>query len=202
MPEVAALWKEALPEIMQNVTGRGVWTALKVSVPIAYEDQSLILGLPSEDTELAGHLRLPQTKRAVETAMSARLNSQVNVRIIAGTTLEDWETEKKRDEERRKLQDQAIARQKREIAAGKSWEGIYDQLSRAYAATSNRSLPQVRAKFFIEAVDIVANALIETPITDDLAERNYARCLERIAQYTELPSTLVAVKVMERAFAG
>lgn len=202
MPNIAEVWKEALPEVMQNVTGRGVWTALKVTVPIAYEDKNLILGLPSNETELAGHLRLPQTRRAVEEAMAGHLNERVTLRVISGTTEEDWETEKKRDIERKKLQDQAIARQKKEVAAGKSWESVYEQLSRAYAGLTNRSLPQVRAKFFLEAVEIVANALIETPITDDLAERNYARCLERVAQYSELPSTFVAMKVMEKAFQG
>ena len=39
-------------------------------------------------------------------------------------------------------------------------------------------------------------------MADDFAERQYARCLERISQYTELPSTLVAVKVLERTFQG
>lgn len=202
MPTIAEVWKEALPEVMNSVTGVGVWTALKVSVPVALEDNNIVLGLPSNDTELAGHLRLPQTRRAIETTLERKLNEKVTLRIISGTSIQDWETEKRRDIERRKLQDQAIERQKREIAAGRSWESLYDQLSRQYSSLNNRSLPQVRAKFFLDAVEIIANALIETPITDELAERNYARCLERIAQYAELPSTFVAMKVMEKAFQG
>lgn len=202
MPNIAEVWKEALPEVMNNVTGVGVWTALKISVPVAYEDQTLVLGLPSSETELAGHLKLPQTRRAIETTLERKLGEKITLRIINGTAPQDWETEKRRDLERRKLQEQAIERQKREIAAGRSWETIYDQLSRQYSSLNNRSLPQTRAKFFLDAVDIVASALIETPITDELAERNYARCLDRIAQYTELPSTLVALKVMEKAFQG
>ena len=63
-------------------------------------------------------------------------------------------------------------------------------------------MPQNRAKFFLEAVEIIAEALQEAPITDDMAERNYARCLERVAQYTELPSVLVALKVLEKSFSG
>lgn len=202
MPDIQAIWKETLPEIMGNVTGVGVWTALRASVPIAFEEGQLVLGLPSQDTELTGHLRLPQTRRAVEVTMGQKLGETVTLRIIGGTTEQDWETEKRRDAERKRLQNQAIERQKKEIAAGRSWESVYEQISRHYSSLQNRSLPQVRAKFFLDAIDIVANALIETPITDDLAERNYARCLERVAQYTELPSTLVAMKVMEKAFQG
>ena len=202
MPNVTEVWKEALPEVMKNVTGVGVWTALRVSVPIVYEDKQFVLGLPPQDSELAGHLKLPQARRAIEVAMGKAFNEDVSLRIVNGTSPQDWETEKRRDEERRKLQEQAIERQKREIAAGQSWETIYEQVSRLYSSLNNRSLPQVRAQFFLQAVEIVSTALIETPITDDLAERNYARCLERVAQYSDLPSTFVAMKVMEKAFQG
>lgn len=202
MAALAQAWSETLPEIMNRVTGVGVWTALKSSVPVALEDDSLVLGVPSSDSELIGHLKLPQVRNAVESLMGQRLNRRVNLVVINGTAESDWETEKRRQMERRKLQDQALARQKAEVAAGKSWDTVYDQLSRAYSALPNRSLPQNRAKYFNEAVEIVAQALLDTPINDDLAERNYARCLERIAQYTELPSTFVALRVLDRSFNG
>lgn len=202
MAAIAEAWKETLPDIMDRVTGVGVWTALKSSVPVALEEDSLVLGLPGSDSQLIGHLKLPQVRSAVETEMGRRLNQRVNLIVINGTTEADWETEKKRQHERRKLQDQALARQKAEILAGKSWDTVYEQLSRKYAEIHNRSLPQNRARYFQEAIEIVAEALIETPINDDLAERNYARCLERIAQYTELPSAFVALKVLEKSFAG
>lgn len=202
MAALAEAWSETLPAIMDRVTGVGVWTALKTSVPVALEEDSLVLGLPSNDSELIGHLKLPQVRNAVESLMSKKLDVRVNLIVINGTTEADWETEKRRQHERRKLQDQALARQKAEVAAGKSWETVYEQLSRAHATLANRSLPQVRARYFNEAVEIVAQALLETPLNDDLAERNYARCLERIAQYTELPSTFVALKILERSFTG
>lgn len=202
MAALAEAWSETLPQIMDRVTGVGVWTALKTSVPVALEEDSLVLGIPSNDSELIGHLKLPQVRNAVESLMSKKLDLRVNLIVINGITEADWETEKRRQVERRKLQEQALARQKAEVAAGRSWETVYEQLSRANATLANRSLPQVRARYFNEAVEIVAQALLETPINDDLAERNYARCLERIAQYTELPSTFVALKILERSFTG
>jgi hypothetical protein len=202
MYDVQAIWSESLPEVMDGVTGVGVWTALKTVVPVVYEDGVFVLGLSGGSTELAGHLRLSGTKRVIELALAKRFNTRVEARIITGTTPADWETEKKRDAEKRRIQEQALARAKAEIAAGKSWEGIYEQLSRKYAATEKKSLPQNRARFFLEAVDILAEALLDTPMNDDLAERNYARCIERIAQYTELPSSYVAVRVLEKSFSG
>ena len=200
--EIRAVWNEAMPEVMRQVTGMGVWTAIRSAVPITYDEGTFVLGLEGKDQELAGHLRLAQPKRVIEDTMGRFLNEKVQVRIIQGTELADWETEKKRDFEKRRLQEEALNRQKAEIAGGMSWDKVYEQLSRLYASITNRSFPQNRAKFFMEAVEIVANALVETPISDDMAERNYARCLERIAQYTEVSSTIVALKVLERTFGG
>ena len=202
MPDLAEVWAEILPDLRKGVTGVGVWAALNASRPIVVEDGFLILGLPSKEIELAGHLRLAQTRKLIETEAGRLLEQALNLRVIEGVTAEDWATEKIRDGEKRRLQVQALARARAQVQAGTSWEGIYEQLSRKFAETTNRSLPQNRAKFFMEAVEIVAAAVRETPITDDLAERNYARCLERVSQYSEVPSTLVAVKVLEKTFEG
>lgn len=202
MPALGEAWTEALPDIRKGVTGVGVWAALNTVRPVAIEDGVLVLGLPHESTELAGHLRLPQTRKLVESEMGRLLGSELTLRIIEGTTEADWETEKRRDAEKRRLQEQALQRARAQVAAGTSWEGVYEKLSRLFAETPNRSLPQNRARFFVEAISIVAEALRETPVTDDLAERNFARCIERVAQYSEVPSTLVAVRVLEKTFEG
>lgn len=200
MVNVSAVWAEALPTIMREVTGVGVWTALKSSTAIAYEDGMFVLGLPSSESDLAGHLRLPASRRAIESEIAQRIDGPVELRVINGTTATDWDHEKKRDAEKRKLQEQALARTRAEIAAGKSWEQIYEELSRTFSSIPARSLPQNRARFLLEAVNIVSQALEDIPITDELAERNYARCLERIAQYAEVPSTIVALRVLDHTF--
>ena len=184
------------------MTGVGVWTALNASVPLTIEDNTLVLGLPHAGNDLAGHLRLAQTRKLIETEVGRHFNQSLTLRVIEGTTLEDWATEKVRDAEKRKLNEQAMARARAATQAGTSWEGVYETLSRKFAETPNRSLPQNRARFYMEAVDIVATALRDTPITDDLAERNFARCIERVSQYAEVPSTLVAALVLQRSFEG
>ncbi|MCB0825304.1 MAG: hypothetical protein KDC26_03880 [Armatimonadetes bacterium] len=202
MPNVVEEWKDAVPEMLQQVTGVGVWTAIRACVPITVEDGNLVVGLESSSSDLAGHLKLPQIRKVIEDTMTRKMGDKMTLYVLNGTTESDWVTEKQRIEERRRLQEHALQRQKKEIAAGRSWDSIYEDLSRAYANTPNRTLPQNRAKYFMQAVEIVGTALIETPITDDLAERNYARCLERISKYCELPSAFVALKVLERTFQG
>lgn len=199
MAELAEVWKSAVPTVLNNVTGRGVWTAVNAAVPITVDDGWLVLGIPQNDTELAGHLRLPNTSRNIELAFSKVYGSPIRVRIIGGTTSEDYEIFKRREAERRRMQEAEMVKLRAELQAKTTWEGVYEQLSRRFSAMTNRSLPQNKARFYAEAIDLVAEARKEHQDSDDMSERNFARCLERISQYSDVPSTLVAEEVLKRA---
>jgi len=138
------------------------------------------------------------TKMLIEREMTSRLGRPIQLRVIEGIQADDWERVKRKEIEARRLQEAALNRARAEIEARSSWEIIYEQLTRAYSAVPNRSMPQARAKFYREAIEIVAAATKTNPVNDDLSERNYARCLERIAQYSEVPSVLVALAVIDR----
>ncbi len=198
MPDIHQIWKTILPKVREGVTGVGVWTALNTSRPITLEGDVFVLGLPNGQTELAGHLKVMATRRLIETLASQELGSNVVVRVIDGITDEDWSIQKRRDEQAKKLQDQAMQKMRAEMSARTNWDGVYEQLSRRYAAITQKSLPQNRARFLSEAVALVADARKNQENYDELGERNFARCLERIAQYTEIPAAIVATQVLER----
>ena len=63
MSNVVELWKEALPEIRDGVTGVGVWTALNACKPIVLEDGTLVLALGHDDSELIGQVLLGTAMR-------------------------------------------------------------------------------------------------------------------------------------------
>lgn len=199
MAELADVWKEALPEIKNSVTGVGVWTALNHVQALALEDGLLILGMPQAMADLGGHIRMAQTKRLIEQIIGRRVGQQLTVRVIDGVLPEDLERARRKDLEAKRLQDQAMAKMRAEIESRTSWDGIYEQLARRYAAVPNRSLPQNRARFFEEAVELVAETRKSQANWDELGERNFARCIERISQYSDVPSTVVAIQVLQRA---
>jgi len=194
----AEVWKDALPQVRNKVTGVGIWAALNSCVAITIENGVFVLGLSPKDADLMGHLKMPQTKRLMEAEVKRTMGAPTEVRVIEGTSMPDWERAKRKDAEARRLQEIQDSRVRAEIAAKTNWEGVFEQLSRRYAAIPNKSLPQNRAKFFKESIEFVAEALKDQPVRDELNERNFGRCIERIAQYTEVPSTLVAALIFER----
>jgi hypothetical protein len=199
MPELADVWNQALPRVKQGVTGVGVWTALNTCKPVTLEDGVLVLGLPYEVGELAGHLKMPQTASLIEKVVGEIMGSAVTVRVIEGTGEAEWELAKRRDQEGRRLQEQALQKERDKLQARTSWEGVYEQLGRMFAAVANKSLPQHRARYFADATKLLAQARKDNPSRDDLNERNFARCVERVAQHCEIPSGLVALRVLEAA---
>ena len=199
MAEVVEIWEKVIPTVRAGVTGIGVWTALKTAVPIIYEDDIFVLGVPHESAELGGHLRMAMTSRLIEMTVSQTLGKPTKLRIIDGIEANDWEVTKRRDIERRRMQDAEMVKMKAELNTRNSWESIYEKLSREFAAVPNRSLPQNRARFFEAAVSIVAEARKDQTVSDDSNERNFARCIERISQYTEIASSYVAYEVLKRS---
>lgn len=199
MAEVADVWKAALPEIKNSVTGVGVWTALNQARALGMQDGTLFLGMPMGMNELAGHLRMSAHKRVIEQIIGKHIGHQVTVRVIDGIGQEDLERALRKDAEARRLQDQAMAKMRAELEARTSWDGVYEQLSRRFASVTNRSLPQNRARFYEEAIELVAETRKSQDNWDELGERNFARCIERIAQYSDVPSTIVATHVLKRA---
>lgn len=199
MPELAEVWSVALPTVRNGLTGVGVWTALNLAKPIVLEDGILVLGLPNSEMELAGHLRMAATKRLIEVTVGQMVNQQINLRVIDGTDISDWEIEKRRDAEKKRLVDQSMVRLRAELGAKANWEHIFEQLSRKFAAVPNKSLPQNKARFFEDAMAILVEARKGQTEWDDLGERNFARCIERLAQYSDVPSTIVATLVLQKA---
>ncbi len=196
--DAQGIWSEVLPEVRNGVTGVGVWQALNATVAVATENDQFVIGLPPELGDLAGHLRLQQTKTLIERLVGQKLGTKITLRVIDGITLTDWETTKRRDVEALRLQEQAMARQRADIQSRSNWEVVYEQVSRKFASLQNKSLPQVRSKFFEECVDLMVESLKSIPKNDDNAERNYARCIERISTYSDLPSTFVALYVSQK----
>lgn len=199
MPELTEIWKDLLPKLREAVTGVGVWTALNASRPVAFEDGVLVIGMPHEDAELSGHLKVVTTKRILETYASRALGKPIQVRIIDGISQADWDGQKRRDAEGRRLQEIGMNKMRAEMTARSNWESVYDQLGRQYAAVANKSLPQNRARFYVGAVELLAETRREQESWDELGERNFARCIERLAQYAEIPSAIVASDVLRRA---
>ncbi|MEM2786413.1 MAG: hypothetical protein QW652_07105, partial [Candidatus Nitrosotenuis sp.] len=99
--------------------------------------------------------------------------------------------------EGKKLRDKVADKDKSARLAAQAWDDVMEEMSRAYNAVANKSLPQSRALMLTRFVNLVAEAVMSREM-DENAERNLGRAIERISTYTDVSPTLVAKFVLEK----
>ncbi len=190
--ELEAVWSHVRERVKERVTGRSLYQALDLLTPIVMEGETLVLGMPSEHALLASHLNAPTVRRWMEQFLEEAYGFRPQIVIIEGTTLQDWHLHQRKQAERQRLTETTMRKQAQETRAYTSWEGVYEQVGRAFAATPSRSLATSRARYLQEALQIVREAMQHLPLEDELDERQLNRIIERIATNIDAPAALVA----------
>ncbi len=190
-------WNNSVEDIKRQVTGVGPWTALNVAIPVVLEDELLVIGFRPQDVELMGHLKMPGVMRAMETEVQKRIKKPIKIQLLDGITVKDWESFKARQAAAEEMKQKDYQRSKKEITAAREWDNMFDALGRAHQDTPNKTWPQQKARLLDSCVDLTAETL-KNKTLDDSGEKNLARCIERIAQYCDVPGALVAQQIMAK----
>jgi len=197
-PSLKAPWASCVDRLKDRINNRSFWEAIEKTQAILIEDGTLIIGLPPEEYSRAGHIQQTSTMHTVTAVVQEVLRQPVQVRLIEGTTPADWEAFKERETRVAAMrQASVLPRQVTTEGAGDSWESVYEQMSRLYAQTPYRSLPQGKARYANDALYLLAEAMdwLYTDPIDDQKERSLARVLERIANASEIPAPVLAFEL-------
>jgi len=191
-------WNSSVEQIKKQVTGTGVWNALNIAIPIALEaDGTFVLGVAEKESESRGHLTLANVRRVMEQELEKKLGKKVEVVVIDGITINHWESLRRRREEFLRMEHEAAVKAKEKAGKVSAWDSIYEQMGREFGALDNKGMPQVRARFMLWCVDLVAAHLHGTEHSED-DERNFSRCVDRIASYADANQTYIAAMILER----
>ena len=201
--QMQQLWSQTVERVKREVMAPSLWRALERTVPVTIENDTVAVGFAAGDGQLAGTLNSGDYRSAVERALRAVSgNNSLNVRIIEGTSLSDWEYAKARDAAAVQQRQQAAQRRYVEAAAFSSWDEIYDQVSRLWANTEYRALASGKARYMDQALGLVQKALDSLAPsgsdTDEQTERGLSRVIERVASYTGSDGALVAYLLLQR----
>ncbi|GBC92669.1 hypothetical protein HRbin15_01145 [bacterium HR15] len=190
--ELQVVWNTVREKVKEKVTGRSLYQALDILTPIVMEGETLVLGMPAEHALLASHLNAPTVRRYIELFLEEAYGFRPQIVIIEGTTLNDWQLYQRKQEELRRLTEASMRKQAQEARAYTSWEAVYEQVGRAFAATPNRSLALSRARYLQEALQIVREAMQHLSLESEMDERQLNRIIERIATNVDAPAALIA----------
>ncbi|MGI6295551.1 MAG: hypothetical protein ACOX3G_05635 [Armatimonadota bacterium] len=189
------IWQIAAEKVKDRVIAPTLYRALELPVGIAVEGNEFILGFANQDLPMAGHLRSAQHRAIIDQCVSEVLKRKVRVRIIEGTTIEDYEHYKQQEKARETTHVTLNAQREKERQVIAAWDQVGEQITRLYAKLNLRQLAQQRADFMWEVFRLINEAIDKMGYdenADEISKRALARVFERFATVVDIPSTMLA----------
>lgn len=197
--QVHQVWLVAAERIKDRVIAPTLYRAVELGVGITVEDGFFVLGFSGADMPMAGHLRSSQHLAIVEQCISEVMQQKLRLKIIEGTTVQDYANQKLLQQTRDNAQYTISEQRARERALAQEWESVAEQITRGYAKLQQRQFAQVRAKFIMWGFEVINEAVNKFGYTDeseDVHKRALARIFEKFATVMEVPSTILAYEFL------
>jgi hypothetical protein len=202
--------------------------AVRVAVPLIMEDENLlVLGMDHSHATLMGYLTATITYNEVRQLLCEVTECQLDYRVIAGTSVKDWQSIKDAEEAIRKKRlapsvptpaaasqtpstteqiSSALPPQQEPVPAhieksGDRWEELMENMFRQWSALDHRGFPQSRARFVLEQVAVVLrleDASNTAGVPEESTQRHVARAIDRIASLSGIESGAVALEFLRQ----
>jgi hypothetical protein len=209
--KLSQFWSKVTQMVLERSDRFGpLIQSLRAAVPMAWDGDTLIIGLSGVHAYLSGHLEAAANRHRVREVMKELTRRDVDYHLIEGTTLEDWEVVKKKEEIQRQKVEKRSAPQPVEAPVGSApveealpagaWANFQQKLHFAWQLLgTRRTMPVARAEFLQEAIAIVSKAEAEAAAageSEENMERLVTRAIERIAGMVDIPATAVALELI------
>ena len=197
-PDLNWVWTEVRKRVFLKVPfSQPVADAMKAAVPLALEGDTFVCGLLSSKFTLSSFLQAEQVKNTIETILQQASGRRINLEVIEGVHLKDWEDVRER---RNKAQDAMVEMAESRFEQN-NYEDILNQivaeLRQRITGTRDRVFPQVRAQLALEVVPLLSDSsdMIFADRDTHEARRVMARTIDRIANFLEIPPMQLALEI-------
>ena len=206
--EMKALWAQAVEMGKRSVASPSLYRALERTIPLAWEDDTFVIGLGDVDGQTGGLLNTTEYRQMLERVVQTLTeNPRLRFRVIEGNEYGDWEYAKARDAAALASRQQTMQKQVVQSATLGTWDGIYEQVTRLWAQAENRSTPTGRARYLDASFEVVLQAmttLYPAPgeAVPETTDRALSRIVDRIAGMTNSDPALVGFLLFQRRKQG
>jgi curved DNA-binding protein CbpA len=203
-PTPEKIWRETTDVVLLRSDRFGPLNqAMQAAIPITLDEDLLILSMPGAERHLSGHMETAANRNAIFNALELTSGRRLDFRLIDGSSVEDWEAQKKGERRAR----ETATRGKRETAATAGrpaagegpWDELVQRIHRQYQQIPKRQYPQAKARYLREALGWVVatdeEVRYQGEADEDARERSVARAIERLAAILELPPVFVALQL-------
>src|SRR5205823_10545638 len=113
-PDLGGIWNQVTETMKQKVVMPALWRAMEGGCPIALQDDTYVVGYDVAKAYDSHLLMDSRFKNIIEQSLTSIIGQETTVRVIQGTTQDDWRQLQVQDREKERL---LGLREKKEIAA-------------------------------------------------------------------------------------
>lgn len=222
--QLRALWEEIKRRIKSVENNQPLYRALDAAVPIVMDGRVVVVGLDAQHAFDLSTFNSGDNAPVIRKVLSAVANKPLELLVIEGTTLEDYDQHQQREaaaeEARRKVVESAEVQnltgmpaealpESDEVADDDRFDPSSETSSTRlllmlnrhlhvrYRATRNRTSPTVRARFMLDALaelELTVARVYELEDSEVMRERQIARAIDRLADLVNIDGMVVALE--------
>lgn len=189
------IWHQAAEKVKDRVIAPTLYRALELGVGLTIEGDFFVLGFSSENLPMSGHLRSSQHLTTIERCISEVAKQKLRLRVVEGTTIQDYENWKKIKQAADSVRGGISDRREKERQIEQKWDEVAEKITRGYAKLPLRQLAQTRGVFIREAFKFLnqaVNSMGYTHESEEIHKRALSRVFEKFANVVEVPSGMLA----------
>ncbi len=177
-----------------------VWAAVDTVRPLTVDGDTLIVGVTTADMQHAGYIETGRNKAQLQELLEQVIGRRLDVRVINGTTVEDWERIKQR--ESAGLEAATVhARTRIAQKGGRAvWQQGAERVFAIFTGTRARARGTDLARLLRESVvamrEVERAARADSPDDEELHDQQLNRIIDRVATYCSVPPTVVALEYL------
>lgn len=198
---IEAIWNKVVDQVKMTVIHPTLWRSLECAVPVTMEGDEFIVGFPAGMYHMSGYLNSGEHRNSIETAIRQFTGQSLKLRIIEGSTLDDWQAAKLKDGHMQALKEADRKKREKQSDVNQSWDSLLERISRTYMKYPLRQLPQNRARYMMEMLEAISETMDEVMpegrSDDELTERSLGRAIDKVAQMIDVPPTLIAFELLK-----
>ncbi len=189
------VWLQTVEKVKDRVIAPTLYRALEMGVGLTIDGDYFVVGFSSADYPMSGHLRSSQHLPVIEKCLSEVIGRKVRLRVVEGTTLQDYENFKKIKATADAVRSTLSERKERERQIEETWDEVAEKITRGYMRLPLRQLAQTKGIFIMEAFKFInqaVNQLEYSNNSDEMHKRALSRVFEKLANVVEVPSAMLA----------
>jgi hypothetical protein len=195
------VWQAVVERVKERKFFPPLWQALDSTVPLALEDEYIVIGFKTGTFHLRTHIETGSNRVLIEEELRKIMNKPYTIKVVDASTPEEWQAIREREERIEEVEMEEFARRRGTTSLLREWTEFSLELHRLFSSLQQRSLPQVKAGFLYQVLPLIVKKKRELYREDEASketnERAFARLLDRLSSWTGIPNTLIAYELIK-----